>query len=114
MSLTKKQRVMLDFIEGFIRDHGYSPTLREIMCALDYRSVSTVAQHINNLISLGFLRKRDGAVRSLELIQNTTPNSHTDWIWLEQEIIKRSHAADEQTLYEKQILEQALAILKRH
>ena len=38
------------------------------MRALNYKSVSTVAVHIDNLISRGHLRKRDNSARSLEVI----------------------------------------------
>ena len=68
MNPTKKQKMMLDFIDGFIKGTGYSPTLREIMQALGYRSVSTVAKHVDNLIARGWLIKRDGEARSLEVV----------------------------------------------
>lgn len=75
---TKKQYELLLFIDGFIKDNGYGPSYREIMRALDYKSVSTVAVHIDNLISRGHLRKRDNSARSLEVIDvvaapKTTP-----------------------------------------
>ena len=65
---TKKQKIMLDFIDAFVKGNGYSPTFREIMQALDYKSVSTVAKHIDNLIARGWLVKRDGEARSLEVV----------------------------------------------
>jgi SOS-response transcriptional repressor LexA len=68
---TKKQRELLNFIEKFIGEHGYSPSYREIMTGLNYTSVATVALHINNLIKRGHLRKRDHSARSLEV---TAPN----------------------------------------
>jgi repressor LexA len=68
---TKKQRELLSFIEGFITEHGYSPSYREIMNGLQYNSVATVALHVNNLITRGHLRKRDHSARSLELAQPT-------------------------------------------
>jgi SOS-response transcriptional repressor LexA len=64
---TKKQRELLNFIERFIAEHGYSPSYREIMSGLNYTSVATVALHINNLIKRGHLRKRDHSARSLEV-----------------------------------------------
>jgi len=66
---TKKQKELLDFIAGFIAEHGYSPSYREIMTSLDYTSVATVALHVNSLIARGHLRKRDHAARSLEVVQ---------------------------------------------
>jgi SOS-response transcriptional repressor LexA len=65
---TKKQRQLLTFIEGFIKEHGYSPSYREIMNGLGYNSVATVALHVNNLITRGHLRKRDHSARSLEVV----------------------------------------------
>jgi len=64
---TKKQRELLNFIEHFIGEHGYSPSFREIMAGLNYSSVATVALHVNNLIARGHLRKRDHSARSLEV-----------------------------------------------
>ncbi|MCA9348053.1 hypothetical protein KC867_01435 [Candidatus Saccharibacteria bacterium] len=65
---TKKQKILLDFIDSFIREHGYSPSYREIMSGLRYNSVATVALHVNNLIKRGHLRKRDNSARSLEVV----------------------------------------------
>lgn len=65
---TKKQRELLNFIEVFIAEHGYSPSYREIMKGLNYTSVATVALHVNNLLKRGHLRKRDRSARSLEVV----------------------------------------------
>lgn len=66
---TKKQHELLEFIASFIEEHGYSPSYREIMKALNYTSVATVALHVNNLITRGHLAKRDRSARSLEVIK---------------------------------------------
>jgi SOS-response transcriptional repressor LexA len=65
---SKKQRELLGFIETFIAEHGYGPSYREVMRALDYKSVSTVAVHIEGLITKGCLVKRDRSARSLEVV----------------------------------------------
>jgi len=64
---TKKQREMLIFIDNFISGHGYGPSYREIQKGLGYKSVSTVAGHVDNLIARGHLIKRSKSARSLEL-----------------------------------------------
>lgn len=66
---TKKQKELLDYIEAFINEHGYSPSYREIMNGLEYTSVATVALHVNSLIKRGHLRKRDHSARSLEVVK---------------------------------------------
>lgn len=66
---TKKQLEILKFIENFIDGNGFGPSYREIMKGLGYKSVSTVANHVDNLIERGHLRKGDNAARSLELVK---------------------------------------------
>ena len=65
---TKKQRELLLFVDAFIKQYGYGPSYREIMNGLGYKSVSTVAVHIDGLIARGYLRKRDNSARSLEVV----------------------------------------------
>lgn len=94
---SKKQRELLGFIEGFIAEHGYGPSYREVMRALDYKSVSTVAVHVNGLIARGHLIKRDRSARSLEVVTSaaeTTQPTHTvptsaDEKWLVTQITSR-------------------------
>jgi SOS-response transcriptional repressor LexA len=83
---TKKQRELLDYIDGFIKEHGYSPSYREIMNGCRYNSVATVALHVGSLIKRGHLVKRDHSARSLEVVQSSdTPKAtsdkvHEDWL----------------------------------
>jgi LexA DNA binding domain len=66
---TKKQKECLEFIEGFIKQHGYSPSYREIMRGCSYTSVATVALHVNSLLARGHLLKRDKSARSIEVVK---------------------------------------------
>ena len=68
VKLTKKQLAVLDFLQDFAEEKGYSPTYREIMSGLGLSSVSAVAEHINNLIDKGVLKNVPGAARSLEVL----------------------------------------------
>lgn len=67
---TKRQKELLLFVDTFIKLHGYGPSYREIMNGLGYKSVSTVAIHIDGLITKGYLRKRDNSARSLEVVSS--------------------------------------------
>jgi len=118
---SKKQRELLNFIDGFIKGNGYGPSYREIMRALDYRSVSTVAVHVDGLIVRGLLRKKDNSARSLEVVlDGSEPSSevvepsHAEW--LQKEIAKRTKAlktAEDTVLrHELTILEEAMKILR--
>ena len=68
VKLTKKQLAVLGFLEEWTETHGYSPSYREIMAGLGLSSVSAVAEHIDNLVSKGVLKKMPGEARSLEIL----------------------------------------------
>lgn len=96
---SKKQRELLVFIEGFIKGNGYGPSYREIMRALDYKSVSTVAVHVDGLIARGLLRKKDNSARSLEIVVNSATQPENSHIaWLKNEIKKRNDEKEVETL----------------
>ena len=68
IKLTKKQLAVLDFLQDFMDEKGYSPSYREIQAGLELSSVSAVAEHIDNLVAKGALKKVPGAARSLEIL----------------------------------------------
>ena len=91
---SKKQRELLSFIDGFIKGNGYGPSYREVMRALDYKSVSTVAVHVDGLIKRGFLIKKDHSARSLEVVNDATnpvqnEATKTHQVWLVAAVEKR-------------------------
>ncbi len=65
--LTKKQSEILDFVVGYIQEHEYSPSYREIADHLGISSTATVHEHIKNLESKGYLRGDSDGPRSIEL-----------------------------------------------
>lgn len=65
---TKKQAALLKFIDNYTTENNHSPSYREIQSALGLGSVATVAQHIDNCVAAGFLKKTPNAARSLEVI----------------------------------------------
>lgn len=67
MYLTKRQRQVLDFIEDFIRENGYSPSLEEIGQGLNLSSLATVHKHLANLQAKGFMKRLPNRSRSIEL-----------------------------------------------
>lgn len=68
MSLTKRQREILDYIESFLENYGYSPSFEEIAKFFGYSSLATVHEHLSNLERKGYLRKNYNKSRSLELM----------------------------------------------
>jgi SOS-response transcriptional repressor LexA len=123
---TKKQLELLEFIEQFIAEHGYSPSYREIMVGCNYTSVATVALHVHSLIARGHLVKRGRSARSLELtamkLQDIVVEkeiAETDSKWLVREIDTRFNLAETNVPTQKQldelfVLVGALKVLQLH
>src|SRR5258708_910109 len=68
ITLYKRQKQILDFIKQYIEKYGYSPTLSEIAESIGVSSLATVHEHLQALVSKGVIRRFEGAVRGLELI----------------------------------------------
>ena len=69
VTLYRKQREIVEFIENFIRTRGYSPTLQEIADAIGVKSLATVHEHLSALTKKGVIRKVSGEVRGIELAE---------------------------------------------
>jgi len=83
---------MMNYIAEFVAMHGYGPSYREIMMGCGYSSVATVAEHINNLIARGHLRKRERSARSLEVV--SMPE-------LDKIVVKQVNESEEKWLVDK-------------
>ncbi|MEX1257068.1 MAG: transcriptional repressor LexA [Gemmatimonadota bacterium] len=68
MALTRRQKGILDYITGYIEDHGYAPSFEEIAAAFDYASLATVHEHVSNLERKGYIRKAYNQSRSIEVV----------------------------------------------
>ena len=99
--LTKKQLAVLNYLEDFLEENGYSPSYREIMNGLGLTSVSAVAEHIDNLVAKGVVRKNPGEARSIEVLDY----KHEETVNLFK--VKLMGASDD----EKKTLEKAADIL---
>ena len=66
-TLTERQKLVLLFIEGHIRQHGFPPTIREIGRHLGIKSTNGVNDHLNALQKKGFLTREEGKSRTLQL-----------------------------------------------
>ena len=66
--LTKRQREILDYLQEFIQQHGYAPSLEEIGRRFSLSSLATVHKHLTNLQEKGFIRRSWNRSRSVELL----------------------------------------------
>ncbi len=68
ITLYKRQKQILDFIKQYIEKYGYSPTLGEIAESIGVSSLATVHEHLQALVQKGVIKKFEGAVRGIEVV----------------------------------------------
>lgn len=68
MHLTRRQKEILDFLNDYIQQHGYAPTIEEIAAHFSLRSLATVHKHLSNLQEKGLIRREWNRSRALELV----------------------------------------------
>ncbi len=66
-TLTKRQKQMVDYLENYIEEHGYAPTLAEVGEYFGLSSLATVHKHLRNLENKGFIRRTHNHSRALEI-----------------------------------------------
>ena len=72
LPLTKRQREILDYLNEFIQQHGYAPSLEEIGRRFSLSSLATVHKHLTNLQEKGFIKRAWNRSRSVELVPTRT------------------------------------------
>lgn len=65
--LTKRQRSVYEFIESYIHEKGFGPTVREIAEAVNLSSPSTVHVHLKTLEEKGYIVRDPLKSRSIAL-----------------------------------------------
>ena len=73
MFLTKRQKELFDYLDGYIAENGYAPTLEEIGQHFQLSSLATVHKHLSNLEQKGLIRRKWNFSRAIEL---TAPEPH--------------------------------------
>lgn len=66
-TLTKRQKQLVDYLEKYIEEHEYAPTLAEIGEYFGLSSLATVHKHLHNLEQRGFIRRSHNHSRALEV-----------------------------------------------
>ena len=68
-----QQRIM-EYIEKYIEDNGYAPSVREIGDAVELKSTSTVHGHLTRLEKKGLLHRESMKPRTIEVTREDKPH----------------------------------------
>lgn len=70
---SNKQSEILEFLQRFLSENGYAPSVREICAAVGLRSTSSVHYHLNELKRRGLIEMEDGKNRTVTVLLDHTP-----------------------------------------
>lgn len=74
-TLTKRQKQLLDYLNSYIAQFGYAPTLQEIGSFFGLSSLATIHKHLKNLEAKGLIRRRWNHSRALEMVDDRPPGA---------------------------------------
>ena len=66
--LRPRQQAIMKFIEDFLDENGYPPTVRDIQNGCDISSTSVVDYNLKGLVRGGFLRRSKEVSRGIEIV----------------------------------------------
>lgn len=66
-TVTKRQQEVVDTIRVFLRQHGYSPAIRDLMVRLHIRSPNGIVSHLRVLRKKGLIEYQDHVARSIRI-----------------------------------------------
>ena len=66
--LHEKDRQLLGHIERFIKEHGFSPSLRELQLLGGYSSTSMTAAAVGRLEKVGAIARKAGTSRTIVVL----------------------------------------------
>jgi len=75
MSLTDRQKAVLEFIQSHRDGHGVIPSLREIQAHFHFASPNAANKHLIALEKKGAIQRSGGTARSLSLVSDSLPVS---------------------------------------
>ena len=65
--ITPRRDSILGYLERYIAEHGYSPSIREIAQFCDVKSLSSIAHHLRALNYAGLIHWETGRSRTIRL-----------------------------------------------
>ena len=73
--LSERQSKMLEFIRGFLKDHPYPPSVREIQLGCAISSTSVVDYNLHILRREGYIKRSPDISRGIELLDDNKGRS---------------------------------------
>jgi repressor LexA len=70
---SNKSELILNYVNQFVQENGYAPSVREIGAAVGLRSTASVSYHLQQLQEKGFLQNPGAKGRKRAIVTNLRP-----------------------------------------
>ena len=67
--LTEAQQQLYDWLAEYIRQHQYSPSIRQMMQAMNLKSPAPIQSRLEHLRAKGYIEWTEGKARTLQIVQ---------------------------------------------
>ncbi len=74
----KTRDKILNYIRSYIKENGFSPSIREITKAVGLKSISTTQFHLQYMEYMGLIARKNGSARSIVVLKNSQPETYLD------------------------------------
>jgi len=65
---TRREREVLAFVRGYIKAHGYPPSVQDIIDGTSVTSTSVVSYYLEGLSEMGYIERRANTARAIRVI----------------------------------------------
>lgn len=83
-TLTEQEQIVLDAIKAFIKEHGYSPSYKELTEITPVKSTSTISWHLDMLKIKGYITFTTGRARTIKVVEKEKDKWDELKKWLEE------------------------------
>ena len=70
---SNKAQEIMDYVNRFVQENGYAPSVREIGAAVGLRSTASVSYHLQQLQEKGYLQSPDAKGKKRALVSSVRP-----------------------------------------
>ena len=74
--LTEAQKELFDWLKSYIKDFRHSPSIRQMMKAMDLKSPAPIQSRLKHLQEKGYITWQEGRARTLQLADQLIEGMH--------------------------------------
>ena len=78
--LTSAQSQLLEWIKSYMKDFHHSPSIRQMMMAMNLKSPAPIQSRLKHLQEKGYISWQEGKARTLQLVNDLVEKHPNSWL----------------------------------